>query len=601
MQSNPGPSNLQNDEPLHHEPVIVEEIDLPEILHVGPTTHEVATQTEWLETSSTENTEISRKPKVTTCDAECQFPHDIVEEALSDHTYVRKTIQDTVPITCYNPVQVEDSEDGYDSQVDLFPDLDDDPPTVTYENNEREENIVDPNVEEPMDTVVSQETTSTGSQYAPSVDGSEICSSQESQNFNDNPDTSTRNTYKERVFLVYEEQLKELLRFCPKCGSLIISENTIEVQNEGSQLSLKLTCINDCEYQWQSQPSLTNIKGAGNLLITAGIFFCGIPFSKFEALSKLINLKCIGKGTYFNIREHYVFPVVKTTWEQQQLEIFSELKAREGGVVLAGDGRCDSPGHCAKYCTYTFLDVESQKVVDFDVVSVSQVANSNQMEKKGFVKTLGNIEANGIKVDIISTDRHPQIKKDMRVNHADIDHQFDPWHLAKSVSKKLSAASKKAGCSDLAPWIPSIINHLWWCAESCNEDAEVLQEKWLSVIHHVTNRHSWPGNKHFHKCDHQPLSQEQQRKKKWLKPGSAAHTALVNIVKDKLLLKDILHLTQFVHTTALEVYHSMYLKYLPKLQHFTHDVMKVGTMLAALDHNFNANRPQVSCLMVNLL
>jgi hypothetical protein len=56
-----------------------------------------------------------------------------------------------------------------------------------------------------------------------------------------------------------------------------------------------------------------------------------------------------------------------------------------------------------------------------------------------------------------------------------------------------------------------------------------------------------------------------------------------------------------VHTTALEVYHSMYLKYLPKLQHFTHDVMKVGTMLAALDHNFNANRPQVSCLMVNLL
>lgn len=80
--------------------------------------------------------------------------------------------------------------------------------------------------------------------------------------------------------------------------------------------------------------------------------------------------------------------------------------------------------------------------------------------KKGFVTTLGNIEANGIKVDIISTDRHPLIKKDIRVNHADVDHQFDPWHLAKSVSKKLSAASKKAGCSDLAPWIPSIINHL---------------------------------------------------------------------------------------------------------------------------------------------
>ena len=109
----------------------------------------------------------------------------------------------------------------------------------------------------------------------------------------------------------------------------------------------------------------------------------------------------------------------------------------------------------------------------------------------------------------------------------------------------------------------------------------------------MTNRHEWPGNKHFHKCEHGRLTAEQQRKKKWLKPGSAAHTALFNIVKDKLLLKDIVHLVQFVHMTALEVYHSLYLKYLPKLTHFTHDVMKVGTMLAALDHNFNANRPQV--------
>ena len=108
-------------------------------------------------------------------------------------------------------------------------------------------------------------------------------------------------------------------------------------------------------------------------------------------------------------------------------------------------------------------------------------------------------------------------------------------------------------------------------------------------------RHEWPGNRHFLKCEHDPLPAEQQRKKKWLKPGSSAHTALVNIVKDKALVKDLAHLVEFVHTTSLEVYHSLYLKYLPKLTHFSHEVMKVGTMLAALDHNFNANRPQVLC------
>ena len=142
---------------------------------------------------------------------------------------------------------------------------------------------------------------------------------------------------------------------------------------------------------------------------------------------------------------------MKTTWEEQQAEVFSGLKLKESAAVLTGDARCDSPGHCAKNCTYTLLDVESQRVVDFKVVAVIEVVNSTCMEKKGFMDTLSDLEANGIKVDIISTDRHPHIKKEIGVNHPNIDQQFDPWHISKYVSKKLAAASKKSGCSDLAP------------------------------------------------------------------------------------------------------------------------------------------------------
>ena len=36
-------------------------------------------------------------------------------------------------------------------------------------------------------------------------------------------------------------------------------------------------------------------------------------------------------------------------------------------VVLTGDGRCDSPGHCAKYCTYTIMDSTTGKIVDLEV------------------------------------------------------------------------------------------------------------------------------------------------------------------------------------------------------------------------------------------
>ena len=90
--------------------------------------------------------------------------------------------------------------------------------------------------------------------------------------------------------------------------------------------------------------------------------------------------------------------------------------SRDTEIALAGNGRCDSPGHCAKYCTYTLLDVESQKVVDFKVITVSQVTSANVMEIKGFRETLQNVEARGVQPSIILTDRHPQIRKEMRVH-----------------------------------------------------------------------------------------------------------------------------------------------------------------------------------------
>ena len=226
-----------------------------------------------------------------------------------------------------------------------------------------------------MEVVLSQGTESSQSQseFEPETDSAsqdEACESQ------------TETGSKQRVLIVYEEKLRELMRFCPRCGAPVESENTVEVKNEGSQLSLHLKCVNNCEYKWQSQPSLADIKGAGNLLFTTGIYFSGIPFAKFESFSKLINLKFFGEGTYFTLRQQYVFPVIKSTWTEQQAEVPTDLKSRGGEVVLVGDGRCDSPGHCAKYCTYTLLDVKSKKVVDFKVVSVTEVGNSNQMEKE---------------------------------------------------------------------------------------------------------------------------------------------------------------------------------------------------------------------------
>ena len=61
-------------------------------------------------------------------------------------------------------------------------------------------------------------------------------------------------------------------------------------------------------------------------------------------------------------------------------KIIYDLKGSD--LDLGGDGRCDSPGHCAKYGTYTLMELSSNKIVDFQCVHVSQAGNSNSMEKK---------------------------------------------------------------------------------------------------------------------------------------------------------------------------------------------------------------------------
>ena len=133
----------------------------------------------------------------------------------------------------------------------------------------------------------------------------------------------------------------------------------------------------------------------------------------------------------------------------------------------------------------------------------------------------------------------------------------------------MRAVSKKASCNDLCPWIKSVAHHFRWECSTCEVDAEILREKQLSVIFHVQNIHHWTGFTKFHMCCHAPLSTEKQRKKNWLNPTSESFKALQDIVFRNSILKDISCLTKFYHTGTLEVYYSLYNRWLPKSIYFS--------------------------------
>ncbi|ESO88711.1 hypothetical protein LOTGIDRAFT_165496 [Lottia gigantea] len=213
------------------------------------------------------------------------------------------------------------------------------------------------------------------------------------------------------------------------------------------------------------------------------------------------------------------------------------------------------------------------------------------MVKEELSRFLQRVNAN-LLINVLATDRHIQVGCMMRKKFPQIIHQFDVWHVSKAIIKKLT--EKTTDCAVLWHWIGSIKKHFWWSVASCDGNLELLKEKWRSVLQHCVNVHHFECNNQFHACAHQPLTEMEQKKKKWSKPSSPAYHAIQDIIFDNSITKSLEKLTLFCHTGDLEVYHSMMLKYCPKRQHFSYDGMVARTQLAALDHNYNTGRKQAT-------
>ena len=67
-------------------------------------------------------------------------------------------------------------------------------------------------------------------------------------------------------------------------------------------------------------------------------------------------------------------------------------------------------------------------------------------KKKMHIRCINNIHhSQNLPIKILFTDRHVSIKKlmktDERFKH--VEHQFDPWHVAKGILRKMQSAAKK--------------------------------------------------------------------------------------------------------------------------------------------------------------
>ena len=104
----------------------------------------------------------------------------------------------------------------------------------------------------------------------------------------------------------------------------------------------------------------------------------------------------------------------------------------------------------------------------------------------------------------------------------------------------------------------------------------------------VFNVHWWEDRYKMTSCENADLPQDDQML--WLVKDSNKYNILEKIMTDKQFVRDVRKLCHFVHTSVLESFHNVILKYTLKHLFFPLASMNMWMQLAVIDHNVNSGR-----------
>jgi hypothetical protein len=351
-------------------------------------------------------------------------------------------------------------------------------------------------------------------------------------------DERERGSDASNVFLIFWNSLSLLFAVCHICGGPV---GEMIKKCRGSMVTIKTICSVGHNYTWMSQPKRRNIA-LGAINIVAALYTCGLSFTAFKSFAIALKLHIMTTSTYYRIVKTYVKPAIVNTWEsQREIELY-DLSLTGKDIWLSGDGQYDSPGYCGKFVTYSVMDVRTNRIVDFKVMQRKQTAGD--LEKAACTALMKDLSS-VLDIKLFISDRHRGIALLMRTEHPSIRHEFDVWHMAKSLRKRLAGVNNSPLIS---LWQPSIQNHLWWSSQTCGGNDDMLVERFTSALNHMSNKHKWTGNKLFHGCEHAELTAKEVADTKWVKRNSPDHITLNKIINNPTFLKDLRHTSNYCHT-----------------------------------------------------
>ena len=169
----------------------------------------------------------------------------------------------------------------------------------------------------------------------------------------------------ERLFLVSESHLVTALNTCPTCCA------PCEVHQKSVKGTM-VTCVRLCENghvtTWHSQTQLHRMP-IGNIKLASSIFASGASPTKVVRTMHAMDCPTMSLATYYNLQKHDIVNAVGKVYTSKQDSMLRECQ-QGPPLKLGGDARCDSPGHMAKYSSYSLMDLEKNKILVTELIQV---------------------------------------------------------------------------------------------------------------------------------------------------------------------------------------------------------------------------------------
>ena len=143
-------------------------------------------------------------------------------------------------------------------------------------------------------------------------------------------------------------------------------QQTLHCAKGGMWNKFHCHCFCGNKFRWHSHPFSYRLP-LGNLVLAAAAFF--LFYSQLPY--RIVECLCACKHCLLQLADlQQPAGLLPGSLHPQRCQGHLFMARWGKNIKLAGDGRCDSAGHCAKYGSYTLMDAETSEVLHTEFVQV---------------------------------------------------------------------------------------------------------------------------------------------------------------------------------------------------------------------------------------